>query len=286
MADWVRPNAPRARGPNGGPALWWDPATGGPTNMPGGRLPNDSDPLYEEVPDYLKEDYQTEPEPTTPPAETPPETTTPPAGGGTGSGEPPVTPTGQIPPYNPQSAALQMFQGSYDWKPQVAWNPKWSEAEGYQMDALIKALRDPLWTPENIAAMKEIQKEQALSMSGQLKAEGNQRFAGMNRVPSGARQAMLGDIDSATAGEILAAYRDLDLGTRQQNAEYALQASDALNSALGGQFGRQYDITRLNEGQRQFDLSHFLATMDFLEKQRQFNEDLGFRYGALGAGMI
>jgi hypothetical protein len=207
-------------------------------------------------------------------------------GAGTGSGAPPVTPTGQIPPYNPQSAALQMFQGGYDWKPQVAWNPKWTTAEGVQMDALTKALQDPLWTPENIAAMKEVQKEQALSMAGQLKAEGNQRFAGMNRVPSGARQAMLGDIDSETAGEILAAYRDLDLGTRQQNAEYTLRASDALNSALGGQFGRQYDITRLNEGQRQFDLSHFLAVMDFLEKQRQFNEDLGFRYGALGAGMI
>lgn len=275
---------------------YWDPELYGPTPRPrtdagpgGGEFPGgDANQPQPGTPWYQNDPDQ----PVTggPVMESPgagaSTSTTPPAtgGGGTGTGAPPVTSTGQIAPYNPQSAPLNMFQGSYDWKPTVAWNPKWTTAEGVQMDALTKALQDPLWTPENIAAMKEVQKEQALSMAQQLGGEVNQRFAGMNRVPSGARQAALGDIDQQTAAEILAAYRDLDLGTRQQNAEYVLQASDALNSALGGQFGRQYDITRLGEGQRQFDLSHMLAVMDFLEKQRQFNEDLGYRYGALNLG--
>jgi len=159
------------------------------------------------------------------------------------------------------------------------------EAEGEQLAALRKALTEGMWTPENVAGMKEIQKEQALSMAEQMGGDVNQRFAAMNRVPSGARQAALGDIDSETMSQILAAYRDIDLATREQNANYLLSTSGALDQALGGQFGRRYQQGTFAEQQREFDLAHFLAALEYMEKQRQFNEDLGFRYGALNSAL-
>lgn len=274
MADWTIRRPRRVDG-----SIWM-----------GGEPPNDSTPTWDEGVESGQVDPETPFDQATPAPSKPgggAATTAPPATSAQ-TNPSPVTSTGQIAPYSPTAAGaspLTPFNSSYDWKPEIKIPPGMYEAEGEQLAALRKALTEGMWTPENVAGMKEIQKEQALSMAGQLGEDVNQRFAGMGRVPSGARQAALGDIDSETMAQILSAYRDIDLATREQNANYLLSTSGALDQALGGQFGRQYQLGTFGEQQREFDLAHFLAALEYMEKQRQFNEDLGFRYGALNAGL-
>lgn len=211
--------------------------------------------------------------------------------------------------YNPMT--FNQFEGS---------NYGQGQQEG--VAALRQALGNSEWSPGRIAAMKEMQKEQALAMQDQLAKQLGGRYAAQGRGQGGAKQAGLRQLGSDTAADILSGYRDVEERAAQGRRQELLQTAAALGQearagygaglegqtaqadenyrgwesqfepyrialqkALGEQ-GINVDWGRIGESGRQFNLSHELALKEFAEKQRQFNAGLGFDYTKLNVGML
>ncbi len=89
-------------------------------------------------------------------------------------------------------------------------------------------------------------------------------------------------------GRSLDAFQGLLAGQKAQGDEnfqrYQLGTDNDLRSRqldiqkLLGEGGLDVDRSKLKEEGRQFDLSNALDTQRFLESQRQFNQDMGFKY--------
>jgi hypothetical protein len=211
--------------------------------------------------------------------------------------------------YNPMT--FNQFEGS---------NYGQGQQEG--VAALRQALQNSEWSPGRVAAMKELQKEQALAVQDQLSKQLGGRYASMGRGQGGGKQSALRQLGSDTGADILGAYRDVEeraatgrrdellrtagaLGqearagfgaglegqTAQADENFRAWESQmtpyqlALQKALGEQ-GINVDWGRIGESGRQFNLGHELALKEFDEKKRQFNAGLGFDYTKLNTSMI
>jgi hypothetical protein len=116
--------------------------------------------------------------------------------------------------------------------------PDQSAATGATQAALLDALRNSEWSPERIAAMKETQKEQALSMEDALSEKLGQSFASRGRLGSGAHLGQTAQLGEATREGILGAYRDINEQAAAGRRSELLSTAAALESALTGQMGR------------------------------------------------
>jgi len=103
---------------------------------------------------------------------------------------------------------------------------------------LSNALNNSEWSPSRIAAMKEVQKEQALEQQRAIEDQINQRFASMGRSGSGLQQGLLSELLGSTGESILGSYRDINEQAAQNRRAELLMTADALNQALTGQMGR------------------------------------------------
>lgn len=195
--------------------------------------------------------------------------------------------------------------------------PQQSEYETAALQALLAGLNNSEWTPDRIAQQKEIQKEQALRMRGDLNREVSDRFAGMGRSGSGQQQALLRRGDNETVGQILNAYRGVDQNAAAGRRAELLSTVGALDSALSGQTGRsatgygaylsgaqaqaeenyrnwqsqmQMQSAALQKAiaeesakldWRRTDQNGLLAIAQLMENQRQFNEGMGLDWTEL-----
>ena len=117
--------------------------------------------------------------------------------------------------------------------------PNQEAEEGAQIGALMQALGHSEWSPERVAAQKEVQKEQALGMQQQLQEQIGERFAGAGRSGAGAEESSLRRVGQATASDILGSYRDIDENAANARRQELLATAGALGEALSGQSARR-----------------------------------------------
>lgn len=110
--------------------------------------------------------------------------------------------------------------------------PNYSGYENNQLQALQNALNNSEWSPQRLAAMKEVQKEQALAMQKQAQESIDERFAAQGRTNGGAYDAQNNRLDQATISDILASYRDVDERGANARRDELLRTSDALRMAM------------------------------------------------------
>lgn len=166
--------------------------------------------------------------------------------------------------------------------------------EPYQsnlLNSLNTALSNSEWSPQRVAAQKEVQKEQALKMGSQLEQQLAQRFAAQGRSNSGAYDAGRTDIGQENVAQILNAYRGIDENAANARRNELITTAAALDNALTGVGNRATEFykTSLNPYQMalQKALGYSGAATDWarwLEQQRQFNEGLGLDYAKVNMG--
>ena len=155
-------------------------------------------------------------------------------------------------------------------------------------------------------------------MQQQLQQQAAEQAAASGFAPNGGRvQAQNRATNEAIMNAILNQNRDYEIAAAQQNRQDQLQALGIAESILGGQVGRsgnvfqnilsgqqanrddlfrgkQFDLQkelgvgglgidqqRVSNQNRQFDASHGLNILQFLEGQRQHNNSMGFNWAGL-----
>lgn len=177
--------------------------------------------------------------------------------------------------------------------------------QGYNdqlLQALSQALGQSEWSPERIAAQKEVQKEQTFGMRDQLAQQLGGRYAGLGRSGSGAETSGLRDLDEAAVSQALGGYRDIEENAANARRQELLATAGALNTALGGQMERWLapynlalqkelgegslglDWAQLGESARMGNLELLLAWNQLREQARQADNGMGYNWAALNLG--
>jgi hypothetical protein len=184
------------------------------------------------------------------------------------------------------------IQGLLDqfWKYDPSSFPQFNapNMEPYQsnlLNSLNTALSNSEWSPQRVAAQKEVQKEQALKMGGQLEQQLAQRFAAQGRTNSGAYDAGRTDIGQENVAQILNAYRGIDENAATNRRQELISTAAALDAALSGVGNRATEFYQAQMTPYQMALQKALGYSGaanewarWLENQRQFNEGLGLDY--------
>jgi hypothetical protein len=188
-----------------------------------------------------------------------------------------------------------------------------------QLELVSQLLANPETLNANtIEQMKQKQMEEALSMSQQLQQQRGDAIAARG-FGGGQIDASNRAMNEAMMQAILGQNRDIEISAAQQNRQDILQALGVTESILGGQVGRSsntfndilagqqanrgdfwtgkqldlqkelgvgglgLDQQRINNQNRQFDASHGLNILQFLEGQRQHDNGMGFNWAGLNA---
>lgn len=187
-----------------------------------------------------------------------------------------------------------------------------------QLELISKLLANPETMNANvIEQMKQKQMEEAMTMTQQLQGKAAEDIAARGFGNGGQMAASNRAMNENLQQAILGQNRDIEIGATQQNRQDVLQALGVAESILGGQVGRSsnvfndilagqqanrgdhwtgkqldlqerlgvgglnLDSRRIDQQGRQFDASHGLNILQFLESQRQHDNGLGFNWASL-----
>ena len=188
-----------------------------------------------------------------------------------------------------------------------------------QLDLVSKVLANPeTMTPDVLNKMKQKSMEEALLFQQQQDAKDAEDLASRGfTAPGGLSEARKRKTAEAVQNAILGQNRDFEVQAAQQNRQDQLQALGTAEAILGGQVGRSsqvfndilagqqanrgdhwtgeqlklqrdlgqaginIDQQRVNASNKQFDASHGLDILRFLEGQRQFNGQNGLGWAQL-----
>lgn len=205
----------------------------------------------------------------------------------------PVAPDGTVPPAMPSQDLLGMAGSlggrvngtttlpswdSLGWQPYQA--QQFSPPAGYdeRTNALwnsIQGLLDnPTFSPQNLAGMKEVQKEQALSMADQLKDAYGERAASRGTLLGGTTQGALQDIEQQSIADILNAYRDIDIMGAERNAADQARSIGLGQSLLGQQFSNAAQMFGLNADEGRYAFEQQTTPLDYQIKLALAQEGL------------
>jgi len=154
-----------------------------------------------------------------------------------------------------------------------------SDTEDRQHRLVNQVLDDPeTMDAQTIAQLKARNKEQAIALANQTKANQAAQLASSGYTPdSGVRAAADTQVDMGTVNSILSRNRDIDVAARTTNRQDALNALQAAEQFLNSRHNRSTDAyrTTLLGEQTQADSDFRIA--DFNENTRRFNSDYGLR---------
>lgn len=159
-----------------------------------------------------------------------------------------VSPTGQISqtPMQPvpQQAAANPTNSTY-------YNYQGTPLMGTMQNAILQALQQPLWGPEQIAQMKGAQKDSTALMTQQLSGQIDQRAAARGTLGSGQNEATQRRLQQGMASDLLGRYRDIDISSVEQN-----------RNALMGMLGMGMNFSGMDEGFKQAAVGTALGNKD------------------------
>lgn len=197
--------------------------------------------------------------------------------------------------------------------------PEHQPANTQQLDIVKKLLSNPeTMGVEQTNALKQRSMEEALLYAQQLRQQKADELAARGLDPNGgSAQVNNRRMDEALTKTLLSQGRDIDIQAAIQNRQDVLGALGASEGLLQGQTNREGDIfrnailgqttaldnywrgkqfglqeklgvgglsldeRRINEGSRQFDKGYGLNVLQFLEGQRQHNNNSGFNWAQL-----
>lgn len=205
-----------------------------------------------------------------------------------------------IPPAAPAAAGSQVPQAHIPARPQVQAAPPAPELQQQTSDYASYLMANPhTMSDENLAQMQAQQREQAAIMARDAQGMRDASAAARGTYGGGQWEAGNRRASDALTASILGANRDLALKKMEQDRQDELAALGAGQDVLQSQWdtnmkdrqlglqeqlglgGLGMDQARLNEQGREYDLGQGLDIQKFFENQRQFNNDLGYKYSDL-----
>lgn len=163
-------------------------------------------------------------------------------------------------------------------------------ADQANLQALLAALANPQWSDERAAGMKEVQKEQAISMEEQARQQAQQLAASQGRAYGAGTDRR---IEDASLAQILGSYRDVNEQVANNRVNELLGISGALNTSMTGMTDRAQSNYAAEMERFQQALEMALAESnqrmtwaEIMERAKEFYDQLGYNYAALNVNAV